>query len=142
MICHWYGEEQHERIAAVDYAVLALEFLAMEAQQQQQMIPDCPVCEAWSSKMIPVHDLINKCGVALSDDIRIHLENVWAACCALKALALPCYEREIFEHGAWQILRKFAQEALTAMESELIKPLLVDFGRSNDDCRMIEPKTV
>lgn len=126
LVCHWYGEEQAELIAAVDHAIPALEFLAMEAKQQQQMIPDCPVCEAWSSKMLPVHELINTCGVALPDYIRTHLESIWAACCTLKALELPCYEREIFEHEAWKILREAAHKALTAMESELIKPLLVD----------------
>lgn len=126
LICHWYGEEQHERIAAVDHAMVAVEFLAMQAKQQQQIIPDCPVCEAWSSKVLPIHDLLSTCGDALPDDIRTPLESLWAACCTLKTLEMPCHDRGIFEHGAWQTVRAAAHEALTAMESTLIKPLLVD----------------
>lgn len=128
LVCRWYGEGQDERLAALDHAMPALEFLSMDARQQQQVIPDCPICEAWSSKMLPVRDLISTCGDALPDDVQTHLERLWSACWALQALEMPCYDREIFEHGAWQSIRAAAHEALAVMDPASIKPLLTDFA--------------
>ncbi|MFJ4345450.1 hypothetical protein [Pseudomonas sp. NPDC089401] len=128
LICHWYGEEQSERIAAVSRAIPALEFLAMEARQQQAVIPDCPLCEAWLFGVSPVSDLITSCGAALPDYLRAHLERLWAACCAIRVLELPCFDRGIFQHEAWQPAREAASQTLMAMQSEAIKPLLADLS--------------
>lgn len=111
-ICRWYGEEQHERLRALYSIIGVLEFLALPARQQQDIIPDCPACEAWSTYMLPVHELINAHGAALPDDICGHLERVWAGCGVVRDSGLPCHDRGIFEVTAWQGLRDKAGEPI------------------------------
>ncbi|WP_045883678.1 hypothetical protein [Pseudomonas chlororaphis] len=128
LIWQWYGAEEHERIAAICEAIPALEFLAMDAELQQLTIPDCPACEVWSSKMLPIHATVEACGAVLPDDVSSLLGRVWGLCQSLNDLELPCHDRTIFEFEQWQPLREAARQVLIAMEAEAIEPFLSDLS--------------
>lgn len=128
LIWQWYGAEEHERIAAICEAIPALGFLAMDAELQQITISDCPVCEVWSSKMLPIYATLEACGAALPEDVGLLLARVWGLCKSLNDLELPCYDRTIFELEQWQLLRDSASQLLIAMESAAIEPFLSELS--------------
>ncbi|WP_171049523.1 hypothetical protein, partial [Pseudomonas nicosulfuronedens] len=129
LLWQWYGAEQEGKIAAISRLVSALEFLAADAAVQRDIVPDCPVCEAWSSHMLPIHDAISICGAALPDEIRIQLDRVWELCTAVSELNLPCHDRDVFEQQSWQPLRAAAGYMLLSMGVVEVKACLTELSQ-------------
>jgi hypothetical protein len=57
----WYGQDEHAWALASCEALRCLEFLALDAQEQERAIPGCPGCETWSGKILPLHDWLEQC---------------------------------------------------------------------------------
>lgn len=128
LLWQWYGAEQEGKIAAISRLVGALEFLAADAAVQRDIVPDCPICEAWSSHMLLVHDAISICGAALPDEIRIQLDRVWELCSAINELNPPCHDRDVFEQQPWQPLRAAASYMLLRMGVVEVKTCLAELS--------------
>ncbi|MBD9516043.1 hypothetical protein [Pseudomonas sp. PDM22] len=128
LLWQWYGAEQEGKIAAISRLVGALEFLAADAAAQRDIIPDCPVCEAWSSHMLLIQDAISICGATLPDEIRSELDRVWELCSAIHELNLPCHDRDVFEQQPWQPLRAAAGYMLLSMGAVEVKKCLAELS--------------
>jgi hypothetical protein len=120
----WYGEGDYKRVLAVCETFRALEFLAMSADEQREVIPDCPACEAWSMTMLPSNDALAACGNAMPSEVRCGLQNLWKRCNDLSEEASRCGDRLIFDHQDWQSIRESATDLLRLMGRLEMTPYL------------------
>ncbi|WP_434568825.1 hypothetical protein [Pseudomonas sp. Z3-8] len=122
----WYGQDEYKRVVAVCEAIPALEFLALTSDMQQETIPECPACEAWSGMILPLSEVLSICGSVLPEEIKTRLQGIWKRCNSLTEAAFHCHDRLIFDHDEWQPIRTAAIELLDLMDSLAIKPFLDD----------------
>lgn len=132
ILWEWYGQDEYKRILAVCDAIPALEFLALNSDMQQTIIPDCPACETWSMMILPLNEVFLACGSALPAQINIRLRDIWERCNSLTEAAFHCHDRLIFDHDEWRSIRTASAELLDLMELGNISPFLDDLQL---DCR-------
>lgn len=120
----WYGEGEYKRVLAVCEVFPALEYLAMSADEQREVIPYCPACEAWSMAMLPLTDTLDACYNAMPSEVRSALQDLWQLCNGLSEDAFRCGDWLIFDHQDWQPIRDSATDLLRLMECLEISPFL------------------
>lgn len=109
----WYGQDEHAWTLASCEVLVCLEFLTLDAQEQERVISGCPGCETWSGKILPLRDWLEKCPGSQVPEFRDALQRVWGLCNELTDAALGCYHHNIYADDTWIPVR---QAALVALE--------------------------
>ncbi|WP_295475649.1 hypothetical protein [uncultured Pseudomonas sp.] len=129
----WYGQDEHKRLLAICDAIIALEFLAKNADEQIDLIPDCAACETWYSMVIPLSDALSASGKLLPAPILTQMTTLWDLCNSPESeAAFRCGDRSIFHETAWQPIREQASELLASTLFSEVRPYLESLM---DDCR-------
>ncbi len=115
-IWEWNGAEVFTLVSRACLLGRAVEFLALEAQQQSQLIPDCAACETWSTHILRIHDFLESFQKHDCSAVTSHLEVIWSACNNLSAAAFHCHDHRIFSNSEWDVVRHHARAALKEMD--------------------------
>ncbi|NBF06009.1 hypothetical protein GV819_27330 [Pseudomonas sp. Fl5BN2] len=129
----WYGQEQYSKIILVGELGPALEFLALEADQQRVAIGCCAECNLWSHHLDYLQHFVQHFPAHLAPQLHLRLQALLQAC---ETLCRQAYgvtlEDNGFEHGQWQPLRQGAREALEMLGWPEVQKHMAEL---TEDCR-------
>lgn len=109
----WYGQDQYRWLILLGELGPALEFLAMDADQQRVEIGCCAECNLWSDQLDYLERFVRDFPARLDPALHQHLQALLTACEGLSPEAYGMtLEDNGFEHRQWQPLRQAAQQAL------------------------------
>ncbi|RDZ28434.1 hypothetical protein [Lysobacter silvisoli] len=127
-----YGAGEHLAVLRICELGHALEFLALDPARQCETIPDCPACEARSSKFLAIDRFLDASQGWDCADLLALLASMRSDCDGLSDEALHCDDRTIFHHRDWRSIRAQAGRALTLIRWADLKGRADELGQ---DCR-------